>query len=62
MIGTNSMTINLATMMEALQHYFDTVIFVEGKSPTIKNVKGNTSDHVPTFVIDFETPKKEGNL
>lgn len=39
MIGSNSMSFNKASMMEALQHYFDTVLFADGKAPKVTDVK-----------------------
>ncbi len=41
MQGKNTMELNEATMKKVVQHYFDTVLFAEGKSPVVTNVKGN---------------------
>lgn len=58
MIGSNSLVLNQATMTAAMQHYFDTVLFAEGKSPKVKNVK-QENGHTPTFTVEVETPKEE---
>ena len=38
MIGTNTMSLNEATVIAAMQHYFDTVIFAPGKAPKVTGV------------------------
>lgn len=45
MIGNNSFTLNEATMKAAVQHYFDTVLFVDGKSPKIEGVTATSSTY-----------------
>jgi hypothetical protein len=39
MIGSNTLVFNQATMIAAMQHYLSTVLFAEGKAPTVKAVK-----------------------
>ena len=39
LIGNNKLTLNQATMVAAVQHYFDTVVFAEGKSPKVTQVE-----------------------
>lgn len=36
--GCNSLDLSKDTMIEAIQHYFDSVLFVEGKSPKVINI------------------------
>ena len=50
--GINSFSLNEATMTRAVQHWFDTVIFVDGVSPTVDSVKKDSTDRlVNTFII-----------
>ena len=35
MRGVNVIELNEATVIDAIQHYFDTVLFASGKSPVI---------------------------
>lgn len=53
MIGNNEMSLNAATIMAAIQHYFDTVLFAEGKSPKVTDVN-MTSSVGKTFIIRIE--------
>jgi len=43
MIGNNEIVLNEATMIVALQHWFDTVTFATGKSPKVQSVKQDKS-------------------
>ena len=38
MTGSNEMKLNEATMKEALQYYFENVVFAAGQSPTVVSV------------------------
>jgi hypothetical protein len=39
MIGKNVLRLNEATMMAAVQHYFDSVLYAPGKSPKISAIE-----------------------
>jgi hypothetical protein len=56
MKGSNTITLNEATMEEAIQHYFDTVLFKENKSPKVTKVRGNSN---PGFAYTFEVSVTE---
>jgi hypothetical protein len=56
MIGYNEMNLNPATIMAAVQHYFDTVLFKDGESPKVTGVS-SSNGVAPTFRITME-PKK----
>ncbi len=38
MTGNNEMSLNTATMIAALQFYFDSVVFAPGKSPEVTGI------------------------
>lgn len=61
MLGTNELILNEGSMIEALQYFFDKVMFVEGKSPTIKSIKISSTNSIPEFKIAMESriEKKE---
>lgn len=40
MKGNNTIEMNAATVMTAVQYYFDTVLFKEGASPKVTNIEG----------------------
>ena len=53
--GHNSLSFNQATMTRAVQHWFDTVIFVDGVSPTVDSIKVEKDGHLSDrFVIDVK--------
>lgn len=58
MKGSNEMRLNTATMMLALQHYFDTVLFTEGKAPRITGIDKDTSRYDTVFVVKCDEPEK----
>lgn len=39
--GMNTITLNPATISAAMQHYFDTVVFQDGKAPVVVGVAYN---------------------
>jgi len=39
MIGDNEISLNQATMVEAIQHYFSTVLFKDERIPLVKSVE-----------------------
>ena len=51
LIGNNEISLNGATMMAAIQHYFDTVLFAEGKAPTVTSVKGPVGGYDGAFTV-----------
>lgn len=51
MIGNNSFTLNEATMKAAVQHYLDTVLFVEGKAPNVEGVTATSTYAGASFTI-----------
>lgn len=44
MTGKNKLCLNEATVVAALQHYFETVVFAAGKAPRVDSVTEKT-DH-----------------
>lgn len=42
MTGNNTILLNKATMMEALQYYFDNVLFAADKAPKVTGISGLT--------------------
>jgi hypothetical protein len=58
MIGNNTMELNGATMCQIVQHYFNTVLFAEGKAPVVDEVRGTGNG---TFVVKTEAPAKEAD-
>lgn len=57
MRGSNTMLLNEATMIKALQHYFDTVLFNHENSPEIKGVSYTSTHGVPPFQISIAERK-----
>lgn len=43
LIGVNELQLNEATVVAALQHYFDSVLFAEGKAPRVTGVSEKSS-------------------
>ncbi len=43
MTGNNEMSLNTATMIAALQFYFDSVVFAPGKSPEVTGITTSNS-------------------
>ena len=41
--GHNSIVFNEATMKNAIQHYFDTVLFAKGFSPKVESIAQQSS-------------------
>lgn len=53
--GINELHLNSATVILALQHYFDTLLFKEGKAPKVTGVKMVTAPSTTvTFVVNIE--------
>lgn len=62
MIGNNSLAINQAQMIAAMQHYFETVLFTKDQCPLVTLVKENTGtayEDKGAFTIATTTKKKE---
>ena len=60
MTGNNTMTLNQATMVLALQHSFDTVLFAPGKSPVVASVDASTKGSFPgSCGFDVGTSERE---
>lgn len=61
--GANTMELNQATMIAALQHYFTTKVFAEGSAPTVKSIAGvkpNGYGGGETFTVALEAATQEG--
>ena len=62
LIGQNEISLNGATMNAAIQHYFDTVLFAEGKSPKVTSVKAvSGGGYESKFEVQVED-KKGGDV
>lgn len=49
LVGNNEIVINQATMVAAVQHYLNTVLFKKDKAPTVVSVtQSNYQFHVNT--------------
>lgn len=65
MIGNNSFSFNEATVIEIFQHYFNTVLFTEGKAPHVKNVKSSNEYGGSMFLVSTDStfdPSQGGSL
>ena len=64
LIGANKLTLNQATMVAAVQHYFDTVLFADGRSPKVTQVekesKGYGPDEFAVSVEEKQQPAADG--
>ena len=59
--GINELHLNGATLTLAVQHYFDTVLFKEGKSPKVTNIKMVLeASTAKTFIVSIEGYKVNG--
>jgi len=58
MTGNNTMILNQATIKEALQHYFEDVVFESEQCPTVLNVK-TTGDPCGAFKVEVGNKEKE---
>ena len=47
LIGENELRLNEETVVAALQHYFDSVLFAEGKAPLVIGVSHDNSGYAP---------------
>ncbi len=57
--GTNQIELNEATMILAIQHYFNCVIFAEGKSPNVVSVKPSSKGYGNQgFTIEVKEPEE----
>ena len=55
LIGQNEISLNTVTMNAAIQHYFDTVLFAEGKSPKVTSVRASSGGNFKnTFEVQVE--------
>lgn len=59
--GNNSIELNEATLIEALQYWFDNVMFKDNVSPSITSVKSNNNNGftINTKQIKFEELVKQ---
>lgn len=57
MVGSNVLTLNEATMILALQHYFQTVLFSAGNAPIVNSVKAHDG-YSTTFTVELLSEKK----
>lgn len=56
MKGTNKMLLNQATMLEAINHYFSTVLFASGRAPKASEVKSVRRHYGPDeFEVEVST-------
>ncbi len=54
MVGSNTLALNTATMIEAVQEYLNNR-FVMNHEVTVTNVKALVTNGVSTFEVDFKT-------
>lgn len=61
MKGSNAVFLNQATMIDAVQHYFDKVLFKEGASPVVSSVaRDSNQPHGDHFLVKVtDTPPKQ---
>lgn len=59
MIGINTITLNQSTLKDAVQHYFDTILFAPGHSPTVVAVKTASITYSGALTVDVETESPE---
>ena len=59
MRGRNELHLNVATLIEALQHYFDGE-FSDGLSPTVKGIT-YSGGSAPVFIVHVEETQSNGN-
>jgi hypothetical protein len=45
------MILNTATIVEIVQHYFETVLFQAGYAPTVADVKVLIANSIPVFEV-----------
>jgi hypothetical protein len=61
MKGSNTIELNEATMIEAVQHYFETVLFNDGHAPKVEAVEqgltGKGYESRKCFRIDVVEPE-----
>lgn len=55
MKGHNSMSLNQATVIAILQHYFDTVLFAADQSPKISGFRYDQSENM--LRVQLTTPE-----
>ena len=58
MKGNNTLELNEATMIDAIQYWLDAQ-FVQGKAPVVKSVKGGTGTYDNTFKVAVEETKQD---
>lgn len=51
MEGTNTLELNYATVIAALQHYFDTVVYRDGKSPKVTSIRAREVDCILSATV-----------
>ena len=49
--GANTITINTATLIAAVQHYFDKLVFADGKSPAVKSISATSTYDGAEFIV-----------
>ena len=59
MKGNNTITLNEATMIAAVQHYFDTILFREGAAPKVQRVAVNSGNYSDQFCVTTCEPSQK---
>ena len=54
MIGSNTITLNEATLVEAVQFYFDNEVFNRQSSPTVRSIKTVNVGFDDLFKVEVE--------
>jgi hypothetical protein len=57
--GASTITINGSTLIAAVQFYFDTCVFAEGKSPVVKSVAATTTYEGAEFIVKVSQRETE---
>jgi len=60
MKGNNEIKFNSLTMKAAVQHYFDTVLFAKGESPSVTRIDPDSRE-TEKFIIKIQTPPSGEN-
>jgi phage-related protein len=60
MKGSNEIHLNQITMQEVVQHYLDNVLFAEGKSPKVDEVRRDPSQtYAHHFIVQLKEREQE---
>jgi hypothetical protein len=54
--GRNTLTLNQATIIAAVQYYFDRVLFAVGSSPTVTVITPDSSRTSTVFDVEVTEP------